>query len=249
MFPDDLENVKRSSTYTNFQYFTFIKNGKKGIIRADGKIITSEDYANLKFISSTMWLQNSKGKWGIFKEGEDKVSFEFDEFKLANYKEGKNYFQVKKDEKVAIFVEDKGTLTLFFDYNYKSIKFLSNLIIIEISNGYRFLDYSKKDIFEREFQEFRKFHKYYFVKFNDQWSLVNSKGEKIIEESFEDLDNFSQKNSTQYDKKYFAKYKAANQKFGLLSAKGEKLTEPIFDDIMYRVNGYIIVKNKEKLRI
>lgn len=248
MFPDDIENVKRSSTSSNLQFFTFTKNGKKGIIRADGKIITSENYTNLKFISNTMWLQNSTEKWGIFNEEKDEVSFEYDEFKSVKSKDGKDYYQVKKDGKLAIFIKEKDSFTQFFDYKYESIEFLQHLIIVGMTSGYRFLNYSKKDIFEKEFQAIRKFHKNYFVQFENQWSLVNSKGEKIIEENFEDLDNFPQKNSTQYDKKYYTKYKAANQKTGLLDARGEKLTEPIFDDIVYRLNGFIMVKNGEKLR-
>lgn len=246
--PKYFESLQKIIMYSNLQYFTFIKDGKKGVIRSDGKIITSQDHANLKFISNTLWLQNSKGKWGIVNEEKDEVSFEFDEFKSVKSKDGKDYYQVKKDGKFAIFIKEKDSFTQFFDYKYKSIEFLHDQIIVGTTSGYRFLDYSKKDIFEKEFQAIRKSHKNYFVQFENQWSIVNSKGEKIIEESFEDLDNFSQKNSTQYDKKIYAKYKAANQKIGLLSAKGEKLTEPIFDDIVYRLNGYIMVKNGGKLR-
>lgn len=250
MFPDDdILILKRVRTSSILKYFTFKKNGKIGLIRSDGKIIVSQNFSNVKIESNTIWLQNSNGKWGFLNQENDQVLFDFDEFKLIQSKDGKNYFQVKKEEKAGIIVKEKNSITIFLEIKYKSIKCLSGLIIVETASGYRVLDYNKKEIFENNIESIRFFFKSFFVKINNQWFMINSKGEKIIEEGFEELANFSKGISTNHISNTYAKYKSVNQKFGLINAEGKKITEPIFDDIVYRiVGGFIMVKNGEKLR-
>ena len=136
------------------------------------------------------------GKYGLIDlNGKELIPTEYDEITVLS--EMENSILIKKEEKVGL-VNDNGSIII--EPNYKDIKSLGTTykdgyITIDENDKYGVISATKKQILENEYEEISQKYlgEYYLVKEEGKLKLINSSGETILEEGFDDIKSVTSK--------------------------------------------------------
>lgn len=182
------------------------------------------------------------GKYGLIDlQGKELLPIEYDEITVLDGIE--NSIIVKKDGKVGL-VNDIGSIIA--DCNYREIKKLGNTykdgyITIDEQGKYGVVSATKKQILENIYNEIAQvaLKEYYLVKENGKSKLINSKGETIIEDGFDDIKSITT-NGVIFEK---------NNLYGEMNISGEITLEAEYQELKEVENGIYIAKQNEKYGI
>ena len=190
--------------------FRVEQNGKYGIIDTNGKQLVSPEY---DFIEAL--------------QGVDKVLL------------------TEKDGKYGL-VDNVGTVII--ENNYKKIEPISHKyedgFIVEADNGrYGVISYTKTTELETKYDEIKKIYgngKYYAVKENDKWEVVDLDGQKYLEGKYDDIISLNGENAIVKQ----------NNKYGVvLITENKKIIDTTYDEITYGADNKYIVKSNNKYGI
>ncbi len=198
--------------------------------------------------NSNVWHEENvlrvekNGKFGLIDLlGKELLPAEYDEITVLDGIE--NSIIIKKDNKVGL-VNDTGSIII--DCNYKEIKNLGNTykdgyITVDESEKYGVFSATKRQILENKYEEIKQLalKEYYVVKEEGKTKLINSKGETIIENGFDEI------KSATTNGIIFTK----NNLYGEMSTTGEITLETKYQDLKEVVDGIYIAKQNDKYGI
>ena len=182
------------------------------------------------------------GRYGLIDfNGKELVPAEYEEITLLSGID--NSILIKKDGKVGL-VNDNGSIII--EPNYKEIKNLGNTykegyITISEDNKYGVISATKKQILENKFDEIAQVYlkDYYLVKENGAQKLIDSKGNAIITEGFDEI------KSATSNGVIFAK----NGLCGEMNESGEAIIEAQYQELAEVKSGIYIAKQNDKYGI
>lgn len=182
------------------------------------------------------------GKYGLIDLlGKELLPVEYDEITVLDGAE--NSILIKKADKIGL-VNDTGSIII--ECNYKEIKKLGDTykdgyITIDEQGKYGVISATKKQILDNKYDEISQvaLKEYYQVKEDEKVKLINSKGETVIENGFDQIKSVTT-NGIIFEK---------NNLFGEMNTSGEIVLEAGYQDLKEANNGIYIAKQNDKYGI
>lgn len=182
------------------------------------------------------------GKYGLIDLlGKEILPVEYDEITVLDGTE--NSILIKKADKIGL-VNDTGSIII--ECNYKEIKKLGDTykdgyITIDEQGKYGVISATKKQILDNKYDEISQvaLKEYYQVKEDEKVKLINSKGETVIENGFDQIKSVTT-NGIIFEK---------NNLFGEMNTSGEMVLEAGYQDLKEANNGIYIAKQNDKYGI
>ena len=182
------------------------------------------------------------GKYGLIDLlGKEILPVEYDEITVLDGTE--NSILIKKADKIGL-VNDTGSIII--ECNYKEIKKLGDTykdgyITIDEQGKYGVISATKKQILDNKYDEISQvaLKEYYQVKEDEKVKLINSKGETVIENGFDQIKSVTT-NGIIFEK---------NNLFGEMNTSGEMVLEAVYQDLKEANNGIYIAKQNDKYGI
>ena len=182
------------------------------------------------------------GKYGLIDLlGKEILPVEYDEITVLDGTE--NSILIKKADKIGL-VNDTGSIII--ECNYKEIKKLGDTykdgyITIDEQGKYGVISATKKQILDNKYDEISQvaLKEYYQVKEDEKVKLINSKGETVIENGFDQIKSVTT-NGIIFEK---------NNLFGEMNTSGEIVLEAGYQDLKEANNGIYIAKQNDKYGI
>ena len=182
------------------------------------------------------------GKFGLIDLlGKELLPVEYDEITVLDVIE--NSIIIKKGDNIGL-VNDTGSIIV--ECNYKEIKNLGNTykdgyITIDDAGKYGVIGATKKQILENKYEEVKQLalKEYYVVKEDGKTKLINSKGETLIEDGFDEI------KSATTNGIIFTK----NNLYGEMKTSGEVTLETQYQDLKEANDGIYIAKQNDKYGI
>ena len=198
--------------------------------------------------NSNVWYEENilrvekNGKYGLIDLlGKELIPVEYDEITVLDGVE--NSIIIKKDNKMGL-VNDTGSIII--ECNYKEIKNLGSTykegyITVDDNGKYGVISATKRQILDNKYEEIKQIalKEYYVVKEDGKTKLINSKGESIIEDGFDDI------KSATTNGVIFTK----NNLYGEMNTKGEITLEVQYQDLKEANDGIYIAKQNDKYGI
>ncbi len=198
--------------------------------------------------NSNVWYEENvlrvekDGKYGLIDLlGKEVLPVEYDEITVLEGIE--NSIIIKKDNKIGL-VNDTGSIII--ECNYKEIKNLGSTykdgyITVDDNGKYGVISATKRQILDNKYEEIKQIalKEYYVVKEDGKTKLINSKGESIIEDGFDDI------KSATTNGVIFTK----NNLYGEMSTTGEITLETQYQDLKEANDGIYIAKQNDKYGI
>ena len=198
--------------------------------------------------NSNVWYEENvlrvekDGKYGLIDLlGKELLPVEYDEITVLEGIE--NSIIIKKDNKIGL-VNDTGSIII--ECNYKEIKNLGSTykdgyITVDDNGKYGVISATKRQILDNKYEEIKQIalKEYYVVKEDGKTKLINSKGESIIEDGFDDI------KSATTNGVIFTK----NNLYGEMSTTGEITLETQYQDLKEANDGIYIAKQNDKYGI
>ena len=198
--------------------------------------------------NSNVWYEEivlrveKDGKYGLFDLlGKELLPVEYDEITVLEGIE--NSIIIKKDNKIGL-VNDTGSIII--ECNYKEIKnmgstYKDGYITVDDNGKYGVISATKRQILDNKYEEIKQIalKEYYVVKEDGKTKLINSKGESIIEDGFDDI------KSATTNGVIFTK----NNLYGEMSTTGEITLETQYQDLKEANDGIYIAKQNDKYGI
>lgn len=198
--------------------------------------------------NSNVWYEENvlrvekDGKYGLIDLlGKELLPIEYDEITVLEGIE--NSIIIKKDNKIGL-VNDTGSIII--ECNYKEIKNLGSTykdgyITVDDNGKYGVISATKRQILDNKYEEIKQIalKEYYVVKEDGKTKLINSKGESIIEDGFDDI------KSATTNGVIFTK----NNLYGEMSTTGEITLETQYQDLKEANDGIYIAKQNDKYGI
>ena len=198
--------------------------------------------------NSNVWYEENvlrvekDGKYGLIDLlGKELLPVEYDEIIVLEGIE--NSIIIKKDNKIGL-VNDTGSIII--ECNYKEIKNLGSTykdgyITVDDNGKYGVISATKRQILDNKYEEIKQIalKEYYVVKEDGKTKLINSKGESIIEDGFDDI------KSATTNGVIFTK----NNLYGEMSTTGEITLETQYQDLKEANDGIYIAKQNDKYGI
>ncbi len=217
---------------------------KAKVINEKGEALFTE-YEKIEVIENfdskqNIWYERDvlrvlkNGKYGIINcSGEVVLSCEYDE--IVSLKSAKENFVVKKEGKVGL-VNNIGQIII--PVQYSEIKVLeegySNEYLIVDENGNSgVISTSGTVIIEPKYKDIKYLHstEVYSAKIEDNWNLINKKGE-IINSNYDEYT---------YSKGDYVIVKQ-DEKYGIITTSGDVKIEPVYEQLDYAFSVYYIAK-------
>lgn len=202
---------------TKFDYYIVKRNGKRGLVRSDSKVVIPFKYNDILY-RGYFWCQNKTGKWGVINDDKIVIPFKYDEiFSLRNASTTTSTFyllKVRIGNKLGLYQFNYNTLNLLAKCNYKEIRTEHRGVIVQYPDGkYQLINYdTKKPVFKTKKDAIiQSYQNSFLIKDRNNWSLVTSKGVNRINQGYKDLQNFH----------FYIIAKNYSGKFGILSNKGK----------------------------
>lgn len=182
------------------------------------------------------------GKFGLIDLlGKELLPVEYDEITVLDGIE--NSIIIKKGDNIGL-VNDTGSIIV--ECNYKEIKNLGSTykdgyITVDDNGKYGVISATKRQILDNKYEEIKQIalKEYYVVKEDGKTKLINSKGESIIEDGFDDI------KSATTNGVIFTK----NNLYGEMSTTGEITLETQYQDLKEANDGIYIAKQNDKYGI
>ena len=198
--------------------------------------------------NSNVWYEEivlrveKDGKYGLIDLlGKELLPVEYDEITVLEGIE--NSIIIKKDNKIGL-VNDTGSIII--ECNYKEIKnmgstYKDGYITVDDNGKYGVISATKRQILDNKYEEIKQIalKEYYVVKEDGKTKLINSKGESIIEDGFDDI------KSATTNGVIFTK----NNLYGEMSTTGEITLETQYQDLKEANDGIYIAKQNDKYGI
>ena len=198
--------------------------------------------------NSNVWYEENvlrvekDGKYGLIDLlGKELLPVEYDEITVLEGIE--NSIIIKKDNKIGL-VNDTGSIII--ECNYKEIKnmgstYKDGYITVDDNGKYGVISATKRQILDNKYEEIKQIalKEYYVVKEDGKTKLINSKGESIIEDGFDDI------KSATTNGVIFTK----NNLYGEMSTTGEITLETQYQDLKEANDGIYIAKQNDKYGI
>ena len=198
--------------------------------------------------NSNVWYEENilrvekNGKYGLIDLlGKELIPVEYDEITVLDGVE--NSIIIKKDNKMGL-VNDTGSIII--ECNYKEIKNLGSTykdgyITVDDNGKYGVISATKRQILDNKYEEIKQIalKEYYVVKEDGKTKLINSKGESIIEDGFDDIKSATS-NGVIFTK---------NNLYGEMSTTGEITLETQYQDLKEANDGIYIAKQNDKYGI
>lgn len=204
-----LENSDSTDSWYEANALRFMKDGKYGLIDFDGKIIIEPLYDNLYVMP------------GI-----------------------KRVAVVEKDGKKGLVDITMGETIIDTQYDMitpctDDIK--CGYIVKDSNNKYGLVGHDKKQVLECKYDEIKNVASdtYYCVRENNKLEIVNSLGQVIVDNGFDDVKELNSEN--------FVIVK--DGKYGVMSVSGDIIIEPGYEEIKYAFNNFYIAKKDGKYGI
>jgi len=211
----------------NFDYYIVKKDGKKGLVRSDSKVVIPFEYQNILF-RAYFWSQNEAGKWGVINNEKIIIPFKYDEVsRLGNARTNKSVFyllKVRVGNNYGLYQYDHNTLNLLVDCKYKNIRIEGHGVVVQDQNDqYQLINYdTKKPVFKTKKNAIiQSYQNSFLVNDRNNWSLVNSAGIKRTKQIYKEMQNFH----------FYIVAKNASGKFGILTNKGKTILPFEYEDI------------------
>lgn len=197
-----------------------------------------DQYGNIWYEENVLKVKKN-GKYGLIDLlGKEILPTQYDEITVLEGTE--NSIIIKKDGKTGL-ANDVGSIII--DCNYREIKRLGETykdgyITIDEQGKYGVVSATKKQILENMYEEIFQIalKEYYLVKENGKKKLINSKGETIIEDGFDNIKS-STKNGVIFSK---------NNLCGEMKISGEIILEPEYQDLKEAKDEIYIAKKNDK---
>lgn len=270
--PDNQKGIFICTTDVNYEnntYSTKVLNEKGEELFTDYDLVEAiENFDE----SNNLWYQSGilkvckDGKYGIIDiNGNEIANCEYDSITALNGVE--NSMLTEKNGKYGI-IDSVGSVII--ENKYNEIKPISNryeegYIVKNEDNNYGVITYTKQAAVEEKYDEIKNVYgngKYYIVKENDDWKIVDTEGKKYLEGTYDDIIDIIGENAiikngkkygivniqneqemvkAQYDSISYGEgehYIVNNSsKYGIIDEKGEKLIDLTYSNIIYRSEG------------
>ncbi len=182
------------------------------------------------------------GKFGLIDLlGKELLPVEYDEITVLDGIE--NSIIIKKGDNIGL-VNDTGSIIV--ECNYKEIKNLGDTykdgyITVDNNGKYGVISATKRQILENKYEEVEQLalKEYYIVKEDGKTKLINSKGETLIEDGFDEI------KSATTNGIIFTK----DNLYGEMNISGEITLETQYQDLKEANDGIYIAKQNDKYGI
>lgn len=182
------------------------------------------------------------GKYGLIDfNGKELIQPEYNEITVLNGIE--NSILIKKGEKIGL-INDNGSIIV--EPEYKEIKNLGNTykngyITVNQEGKYGVISTTKKQILENKYEEIAQIYlkDYYLVKEGEKQKVIDSKGNTIIEDGFDEIKSATS-NGIIFVKDHL---------YGEKNTSGETTIETKYQELKEVKNGIYIAKQNDKYGI
>ena len=220
-------NSKNEEIYTNYDQIEVIQN--------------MDQNENLWYEEDVLRVQKD-GKYGLIDlNGKEILPCEYEDIKALTGIE--NSLIIQKDGKVGI-TNNKGSIIV--EPNYKEVKNLGKTykegyITINDENKYGLVSTTKKQLLENKYEEIEQiyFEDYYLIKEAGKKKLINTSGEVVIADSFDDIVSQTSRGVI---------YKKGDL-YGEMTISKETTIEPQYQYLEETLKGIYIAKQNDKYGI